>query len=138
MARQGYGANGGWPLEDFLEFGALVSAVPCARLHARQVLWEWGLASLGESTGLLVTELVSNAVKASRATPHASAVRLWLLSDRAQVLILVWDASPESPVRVAADGEAEDGRGLMLVEAISAQWGWYRHGSGGKVAWAIL
>ena len=36
------GGNGGWALQDFLEFGALVSAVPCARLHARQVLWEWG------------------------------------------------------------------------------------------------
>ena len=72
MARQGHGTNGRWPLQDFLELGALVSAVPCARLHARQVLWEWGLASLGESAGLLVTELITNAVKASRAARHRS------------------------------------------------------------------
>lgn len=130
--------NGGWALQDFLELGALVSAVPCARMHARQILWEWGLASLSESTGLLVTELISNAVKASRATAQVSPVRLWLLSDGAQILILVWDASPEPPVRVDAKGEAENGRGLMLVEAISAHWGWYRDGKGGKFAWAIV
>jgi hypothetical protein len=31
-----------WPLRSGLELGALPSAVPCARLHARQVTWEWG------------------------------------------------------------------------------------------------
>jgi hypothetical protein len=88
MTRQVRGTNGPWPLQDFLEFGALASAAPCARLHARQVLWEWGLTSLGESTELLVTELITNAVKASRAVTQASAVGLWLVSDRAQILIL--------------------------------------------------
>ncbi len=139
MTRQGHGANGPWPLQDFLEFGALASAVPCARLHARQVLWEWGLASLCESAELLVTELITNAVMASRAVTQVSPVRLWLVSDRAQILILVWDASPQPPVRVDASGEAENGRGLMLVEAISEQWGWYcRDHSGGKFVWAIM
>ena len=73
MTQRRRGMNGQWPLQDFLELGALVSAVPCARLHARQVLWEWGvLGSLGESTELLVAELVTNAVKASRAATKAS------------------------------------------------------------------
>jgi hypothetical protein len=31
-----------WPLRSHLELGALSSAVPCARLHAKHVLWEWG------------------------------------------------------------------------------------------------
>ena len=145
MPRQGHGTNGPWHLRDFLEylrdfleFGALAGAVPCARLHARHVLREWGLASLGESAELLVTELISNAVKASQAVAQASAVRLWLVSDQAQILILVWDASPQPPVRVDAGAEAENGRGLMLVEAISEQWGWYcRDDSGGKFVWAI-
>jgi hypothetical protein len=51
-----------WPLESFLELGAFPGAVPCARLHTRQVLWEWGLAALGETSELLVSELVTNAV----------------------------------------------------------------------------
>jgi hypothetical protein len=55
-----------WPLRTFLELGALPGAVPCARLHARNVLAEWGLAVFSESTGLLVSELVTNAIQISR------------------------------------------------------------------------
>ena len=117
--------NDRWPLQDFLELGALLSAVPCARLHARQVLWEWGIGNLGDSTELLVTELITNAVRASREMTRVSAVRLWLLSDSARILILVWDASPQPPVLMGVTDEAEHGRGLMLVEAVSEQWGWY-------------
>ena len=63
--------NSQWPLQDFLELGALAGAVPCARLHTRQVLWEWDLRNLGESAELLVAELVTNAVKASRVMTQA-------------------------------------------------------------------
>ena len=130
--------NDWWPLQDFLELGALVSAVPCARLHARQVLWEWGIGNLGDSTELLVTELITNAVSASREMTRVSAVQLWLLSDSARILILVWDASPQHPVLMGVTDEAEHGRGLMLVEAVSEQWGWYSPEDGdGKFVWAI-
>ena len=68
---------------------------------------------------------------------RASAVRLWLASDSAQILILVWDASSLPPVRLDRGDEAENGRGLMLVEAISDQWGWHlREGNDGKIVWA--
>ena len=138
MTRQGRGLSDRWPLQDFLELGALVSAVPCARLHARQVLREWGVGHLGDSTELVVTELTTNAVRASRELAQA-AVRLWLLSDAAQILILVWDASPQPPVVLGVTGEAEHGRGLMLVEAVSEQWGWSaRADGGGKFVWAIV
>lgn len=138
MTQRARGSNGPWPLRDFFEVGALVSAVPCARLHARHVLWEWGLSSLSESAELLVSELMTNAVKASRAAARASSVGLWLLSDLAQILILVWDASPLPPVRMDASGETETGRGLILVEAISERWGWYGRDDGdGKFVWAI-
>ena len=138
ITRQRHGMNHQWPLRDFLELGALVSAVPCARLHARQVLWEWGIGNLGDSAELLVTELITNAVTASREAGRDSAVRLWLLSDSAQILILVWDASPRPPVLTDASDEAEHGRGLMLVNAVSEQWGWYlREDSDGKFVWAI-
>jgi anti-sigma regulatory factor (Ser/Thr protein kinase) len=102
------------------------------------VLWEWGIGNLGESAELVVTELIANAVMASREMTRASAVRLWLLSDSAQVLILVWDASPQPPALMDAADEAEHGRGLMLVEAVSEQWGWYSREDGdGKFVWAI-
>jgi hypothetical protein len=43
------------PLRSYLELGALLTAVPCARLHARHVLWEWGLNGLAPDGELLVS-----------------------------------------------------------------------------------
>ncbi|MGH3176355.1 MAG: ATP-binding protein, partial [Streptosporangiaceae bacterium] len=137
LARQGRGTDDRWPLQDVLELGALLSAVPRARLHARRVLREWGISGLADSAGLLVTELVANAVTASRGMAEVSGVRLWLLSDAAQILILVRDASPQPPVLADVTGEAEHGRGLQIVEAVSEQWGWYPSGNG-KFVWAIV
>jgi anti-sigma regulatory factor (Ser/Thr protein kinase) len=126
----------GWPYRTFLELGALPSAVPCARLHARQVLWEWGLAEFIESSELLIAELTTNAMQASRAAMQDS-IRLWLISDKMQVVVLVWDASPLPPIPMDADDEAENGRGLLLVQALSARWGWhFPPDMGGKVVWA--
>src|SRR6266581_3684779 len=45
----------GWPLRDFIEFGALPGAVPSARYHCRQVLWEWHLTGLAGKAELLVS-----------------------------------------------------------------------------------
>jgi anti-sigma regulatory factor (Ser/Thr protein kinase) len=97
-------------------------------------------AGLADNAELLVSELVTNAVAASRSTGSGSAVRLWLLSDTARLLILVQDASPHRPVRADPGPDAEHGRGLLLVEAISDQWGWYAPapGAAGKVTWALL
>jgi hypothetical protein len=75
-----------WPVQDFLELGALPGAVPSARLHTRQILWEWALAALSENAEQVVSELTTNAVAAARAMPQIPPVRLWLLTDRIQVL----------------------------------------------------
>jgi len=98
-----------------------------------------GLTDLCDSTELLVAELVTNAVKASGEVTQPAGVRLWLASDAAQVLILVWDAALQPSARIGASNSAEDGRGLMLVEAISEQRDWYPGADGdGKFIWAVL
>ena len=126
-----------WPLRSYLELGILAGGVPCARLHAKQVLWEWGLTELTDSVELLVSELVTNAIRVSQSIEHASSVRLWLRSDKSRVLILVWDGNPRPPVRIEAAEDAESGRGLVLVEAMSDRWNWYRpDGRDGKIVWA--
>jgi Histidine kinase-like ATPase domain len=133
---------GDWPLHDLIEFGALAGAVPCARLRARLVLWEWGLGGLGETVELAVSELMSNAVTASRTLEGGPfPVGCWLLSDGKCVLVLVWDACPDPPVRLHPDGDTEGGRGLMLVEALSTRWGFYPYrwnGAEGKAVWALI
>jgi hypothetical protein len=77
---------------------------------------------------------------ASRSTTSGSAVRLWLPSNTTRLLILVQDDSPHRPVCADPRVDAEHGRGLLLVEAISNQWGWYAPlpGAPGKVTWALL
>jgi anti-sigma regulatory factor (Ser/Thr protein kinase) len=126
-----------WPLRSYLELGVLSGAVPCARLHAKQVLWEWGLSELSDSVELVVSELITNAIRVSQSMEQASFVRLWLRSDKRRVLILVWDGNPRLPVRIDADEDAEGGRGLLLVETICEAWNWYQpNGMDGKVVWA--
>jgi anti-sigma regulatory factor (Ser/Thr protein kinase) len=134
----GNDVTGRWPLASFLELGALPSAVPCARLHTRQLLWEWQLTGLADSAELIVSELMTNAIQASRADRRTAPVRLWLLADRTSLLILVWDASPLPPVRMNTSDDAENGRGLLLVETLSTRWDFFAHHQGGKVVWASL
>ena len=129
----------GWPLRSFLELGAYPGAVPCARLHARAVLWEWGL-SASDNVELVVSEIVTNAVHASRVLIQPGVVRLWLVSDRRRVLVMVWDGSPEHPAPPGhgTDEVREGGWGLLLVETVSDQWSWYLvPETGGKVVWAL-
>jgi anti-sigma regulatory factor (Ser/Thr protein kinase) len=79
-----------WPLRSSLELGALPTAVPCACLHVRHVLWEWGLSSLSDRAELLVHELVANAVDAA-AGRDGQVVSLHLSGHATQVLIEVRD-----------------------------------------------
>jgi len=134
-----------WPLRSYLELGALPTAVPCARLHARHLVWEWGLNGLAESTELLVSEIVTNAVQATAGREDQTAVCLRLSSDNARVLIEVWDADPQPPAPkdLGEDGtpdpQEEGGRGLFLVAALSTRWDWYlTQEPTGKVVWCEL
>jgi anti-sigma regulatory factor (Ser/Thr protein kinase) len=125
-----------WPFSSHLELGALDSAVPCARLHARQVVREWGRPDLADKAELLVSELMTNAIRAS-ARLMLPAVALRLFSDGRCVLIHVWDGSSETPVRRDVSANAESGWGLLLVESLSRDWGSFPR-AGGKVVWARI
>ncbi len=133
-------------LHSYLELGAFPSAVPCARLHARAVAWEWELDGLAETVELLVSELTTSAVLAVVGRAHQPAViRLRLSSDNVRLLIEVWDAGPRPPASTAltSDGmprlDETGGRGLFLVAALSQRWSWYPTPQlGGKVVWCEL
>ncbi|MGH3068309.1 MAG: ATP-binding protein [Streptosporangiaceae bacterium] len=147
-----------WPLQTRLDLGALPGAVPCARLHARLVLTEWGQAQAGDSVELIVSELMTNALRACTdpvagrpgydAEGRQLPLGLRLASDRRQVLVEIWDGSmaPPMPGQTGLDGET--GRGLLMVEAVSSRWGYYfpaRQPSGtapearaAKVVWALI
>jgi hypothetical protein len=138
-----------WPHQSFLELGALPTAAPCARLHTTLMLWEWDLGALVQTAALIVAELVSNAVQASAGlrgsrfagewSPGTPPVRVWLSADEHRLVIQVWDGSDRPPVPQPVEPEADSGRGLLLVGAMSAEWGCYTpEKSSGKVVWAVV
>ena len=142
-------AGARWELRTFLELGALPSAIPCARLHAKQVAWEWNLSHLADATELVVSELTTNALRASAGLTASRfagkfavgtpPVRLWLYSDGERVLIQVWDGNDEMPARQEVDPGAGSGRGLLIVESLASDWGSSRLAkSSGKIVWAVV
>jgi S-adenosyl methyltransferase len=125
-----------WPLHSHLELRALDTAPSCARKHARQIVQEWGLSALADATELVVSELTTNAVKASRDL-LSPVLQLWLVSDHSCVVIHVWDGSKHMPERQYADLDTEGGRGLLIVDAFCSEWGTYTSASG-KAVWAMI
>jgi anti-sigma regulatory factor (Ser/Thr protein kinase) len=127
-----------------LVLGALPGAVPCARLHARQVLWEWAVPVDVDTAELIISELVTNGLKAAWATGSGQPISLTLSAGSAVLAIEVWDGNPHPPVLRELDGDVpsldeESGRGLFLVHSLSEKWGWYPTGNpAGKVTWCEL
>lgn len=105
-----------------------LAAVPTAPRAARHAVRTWFQSrhcddDAADTAALLVTELVSNAVV------HANGPSLWLTVDEttADVLhVAVRDGSQGIPQRSprAPDVHRTGGRGLFMVDAMSARWGW--------------
>jgi serine/threonine-protein kinase RsbW len=135
----GLAHNPAVPRSTALDLGPLAGAVPCARGHARNVLWEWGITGdLTDNVELIVSELVTNAIDATGLlrTPAPQPVQLRLAEAHRFILIEVADASPDPPRLNQPAPGAEHGRGLMLVHALSMEWGSYPLEPCGKVIWA--
>jgi anti-sigma regulatory factor (Ser/Thr protein kinase) len=107
--------------------------------HLRRILrvylHAWEMADLCDSASLALTELVANVV---RHTPdRRAAVLLLRRPDGRGLRVEVTDRSPHPPGSPTAVGElAEDGRGVLIVGAVTDRWGWdpLPHRSG-KTVW---
>ncbi len=102
-----------------------------AREYARARLQAWDLEPLIDTAELLVSELVTNALRYGEGE-----IRLRLLLDRTLVCE-VWDAGLVQPRRRRARDTDEGGRGLQLVGLLSAAWG-SRRTPRGKTVWFEL
>ncbi|MCX4611532.1 SpoIIE family protein phosphatase [Streptomyces mirabilis] len=102
-----------------------------AREYARTQLTAWDLEPLVDTAELLVSELVTNALRYGEGE-----IRLRLLLDRTLVCE-VWDAGLVQPRRRRARDTDEGGRGLQLVGLLSASWG-SRRTPRGKTVWFEL
>jgi anti-sigma regulatory factor (Ser/Thr protein kinase) len=122
--------------------GTSLASVGIGRSFTRTALQRWGLAQLSDQAELVVSELVTNAIRhgllSARRTIDEYPVGLRLLAQRPFVTCMVTDPGARIPVRNEAAADAESGRGLQVVESCSVRWGWQPLASGGKVVWALL
>ena len=107
-----------------------------ARRFAERHLIQHDLDYLIDDVGLVVSELVTNAVVHAR-----TRIRVRLEELLFCVQLTVYDQSVDLPVprlagRVSADEEG--GRGLWIVDACSADWGTDLGGEEGKGTWAMF
>lgn len=113
-------------------------SVPRARRELLDTLAAWKLPELEDAAVLVLSELVTNAVRHA-GSPRGREIetRFCRLSD-GRLRIEVHDAGDHRPVlRRAADTD-EGGRGLLLVDSVTAhQWGVSSRGGVGKLVWAV-
>ena len=113
---------------------AIDHSVWLARQATRAVLTAWRLAHVEESAVLLVSELVTNAVRHARGTDliavDLQAAPTWLR-------IEIQDTDRHWPQPRIPDGFDESGFGFILVEALASNWG-VRETAAGKAVWAEL
>ncbi|CAM4178247.1 ATP-binding protein [Nocardiopsis rhodophaea] len=125
---------------------ALPNAVGFAREFTRSTLVHLPLREVADNAELIVSELVTNAVEATGLAPSTPVseisrrhlVRLALSITGNALYIEVWDGQNGRPVRRSVDGDAEHGRGLLLVEALSQRWGTTPSPRGGKTVWCVI
>ena len=103
-----------------------------ARALLRDALDDWGLLAIIDDAALIVTELVTNAI-----THGGSAFRLQLSRTSGALRIEVVDDGEGTPEPQPQDPEAEGGRGIMLVDAMSTSWG-VENVPRGKLVWAEI
>ncbi|AQS66365.1 SpoIIE family protein phosphatase [Streptomyces pactum] len=100
-----------------------------ARTAVREQLVKWGLDDLVDSTELVVSELVGNALRYGNAPGELRLLRHERLS------VEVSDSGPDLPQIQHADVSDESGRGLQLINMLCRRWGSCRTPRG-KVVWA--
>ncbi|WP_037885241.1 SpoIIE family protein phosphatase/ATP-binding protein [Streptomyces viridochromogenes] len=105
------------------------AAVAQVRSDVTRTLQGWGLEELSFTTELILSELVTNAIRYG-----GGPIRVRMLRDRS-LICEVFDSSSTSPHLRYATMTDEGGRGLFLVAQIAERWG-TRYLPAGKVIWA--
>ncbi|WP_329182270.1 ATP-binding protein [Streptomyces sp. NBC_01477] len=119
-----------WPLTAY--------SVGCARHELRAALSGWGLDHLADPAEIVLSELLTNAVRHARA-PRGRLVETRYERQKHAIRIEVHDANDRPPQRRRPADDDEGGRGLALVDALTEQrWGVSSRQGVGKLVWAVV
>ncbi|AEM88221.1 ATP-binding protein [Streptomyces violaceusniger] len=125
---------------------ARFEAVKGARQFTGSTLRQWNIPELLDEVALVVSELVTNALRHALPGTAATAgeperpVRLHLMRGPSRLVCAVRDPSEVGPVTGEAGCGEESGRGLHLVESFTDGWGWQPLPGTprGKIVWAVF
>jgi hypothetical protein len=109
------------------------AAVPEARSQIRATIRCWDVCVDEEAAVLLTSELVSNAIRHET----GEGIMLVVTGSSGQLRVDVHDTSCSFPTVAEVPADAETGRGLLLVAALSAEWGFYRTPTGKAVYFTL-
>jgi anti-sigma regulatory factor (Ser/Thr protein kinase) len=117
-------------------------SVQAARQFTAATLRNWQLDDLAEEAVIVASELVTNAIRhgtrCSVSPAIAPMVQLAWHRQADRILCVVTDSSDSPPVLEEAEATSESGRGLQVVHALTAAWGWAMLGACQKAVWAMF
>ncbi|MEV0593155.1 ATP-binding protein [Nonomuraea cavernae] len=128
-------------------------SVSIARTYVARILADWGRAELSDDAQLVVSELLTNAIKATQAahTPNDEEPMVhgkfagyechpWIgLHQWGNDLVVeVWDCNHHPPKLRAPESWEAGGRGLQVIDSLAVSWGYRWPKTGGKIVWATL
>jgi hypothetical protein len=136
----------GWPCYPRIAMrtpGTEPGAISAARKFTSLIMERWGASDRGSDVAVVVSELLSNAVRHGlppAAGTQAPGIRLGLLHSGPSILCAVTDPSDAPPVPREPDWLDEGGRGLHVIASLSDGWGACLDvpGQAGKVVWAAF
>jgi len=107
-------------------------AVAAGRDFVRHTLTSWGYSGIAGTACLIASEILTNAVQHAR-----TQIALRLHHTALEIITEISDDSTHLPTRRMPGPDEEDGRGLMLVDALATTWG-ARPAETGKTVWFTL
>lgn len=119
---------------------AIPSSVAFARAYTRMIIARHEPGVDADAAESVISELVANALQHAYHDKASmdEVVHVEVASFGRGVVVSAFDLCDEPPVLREADQDAERGRGLRVVDALSAGWCWAPRAGGGKVVYALI